>query len=363
MTQRTLILLLTCSSVLLAGCQPQAPADAAPAPVVQPVKLFQVPAQQSAQYRDFPATVEAAQVAQLSFRVAGELAEFPVKAGDDVVRGALVAKLDPRDYQLVVDQAQARFDLAQAQFARTENLVDQGVISPQQFDEVKANLDIARANLDTAKSNLSYTELRAPFAGTIAHLFVERFETVQPQQPIVTLQMNDAIDVSINVPENLFARVRRNSDYRPDVIFASAPDTRYSATLKEWDAVADPATNTYKVVFTLPSPTDLNVLPGMTARVRVDINAVSEQASSAQIIPASAVFTPRTVATDSAPKVWVYDPQSQQVSMRSITVAAVTERGIEVATGLNPGEQIVVAGVHALTDGQQVRPWQKEPGL
>src|SRR5690606_281156 len=116
-------------------------------------------------------------------------------------------------------------------------------ISPQQFDEVKSNLDIARANLETARANVRYTELRAPFAGTIANVLVERFETVQPQRPIATLQMDDAIDVSIRVPENLFARVQRDVDYQPDVIFPVAPERTFPATLKEWDSAADPATN------------------------------------------------------------------------------------------------------------------------
>lgn len=351
----------------LAGCGPAVVEDGdnaqANEAVVQPVKLLTVGANADARLRDFPAVVEAAQVAQLGFRVGGEISSFPVKAGNEVQQGDLIAKLDPTDYQLVVDQAQARFQLAQTQFDRTESLAAQGVISQQQFDEVRANLQVTRANLETAKANLRYTELRAPFAGSIAHVFVEAFETVQPQQPIATLQMDDAIDISINVPEQLFARVQRSTDYQPDVSFAANPEQRYPITLKEWDTTADPATNTYKVVFTMPKPQDLNLLPGMSATVHVDTQAVANKPQVGISVPTSAVFSEPTEAAAAKPRVWVYDPQSQQVQQREVTTGMVTGDAIEITAGLQTGEQIVVAGVHALSEGQKVRPWVKERGL
>lgn len=346
----------------LAGCS-DAPQEKQRAAVIQPVKLHTVSFADGQRVHSFPAVVEAAQVAQLAFRVGGEIQEFPVKAGHEVTQGQLIAKLDPTDYQLVLDQAQARFELAQAQFRRTENLVDQGVISPQQFDEVKSNLEVARANVETARANVRYTELRAPFAGTIAHVFVERYETVQPQRQIATLQMNNAIDVSIRVPEGLFARVQRQTNYQPDVTFAAAPEQKFKASLKEWDSTADPATNTYKVVFTLPAPENLNVLPGMSAMVSVDANAVSKQAEAAILVPTAALFSPTSDAPDQGHFVWVFNPETERVQQRQITVRAVTNQGVEVIDGLTPGEQIVIAGVHALQSEQQVRPWVKERGL
>lgn len=355
-------LLVVFSVLALIACS-EAPAQQETTTTVQPVKLFTVGSANNERYREFPAIIEAAQVAQVAFRVAGEITEFPGQPGVQVKQGDLIAKLDPTDYQLVVDQAQARFELANAQYQRTKNLVDEGVISPQQFDEVKANLEVSRANLDTAKANLNYTELRAPFAGTIAHIFVENFETVQPQRPIATLQMNDAIDISINVPEQLFARVQRRTDYQPDVIFTAQPEKTFKAQLKEWDSTADPATNTYKVVFTMPTPTEFNVLPGMSAVVRFDASAVSTRPNQGVYVPTSAVFSETTEAPQAAPRVWVYDAQSEQVQQRKITTGSVTGSTIEVIDGLREGEQVVVAGVHALHEGQKVRPWVKERGL
>lgn len=363
---QSLVLALSLSGLI--GCD-SAPAQQQAQEVVQPVKLHTVGSLAAQRFREFPAVLEAAQVAQLAFRVGGEIDAFPIKPGTAVQQGELIAKLDPTDYQLVLDQAQARFELAQAQFTRTESLVDQGVISRQQFDETKANLEVARANLETAKANVRYTELRAPFSGTIAHVFVERYETVQPQRPIATLQMDDAIDISIRVPEQLFARVQRQLDYQPEIIFAADPEQTYRAQLKEWDTTADPATNTYEVVFTMPTPAEFNVLPGMSATVRVDSFAVESQATQGILIPTGAVFSNTTSPVDSAQRVWVFEATQGEngttgtVHQRKVKVGRVTDTSIEVIEGLTAGEQIVVAGVHALEEGQQVRPWTKERGL
>lgn len=362
MTSRSLWIGLSLLSVtLLSGCS-----EAVSDPLEtgeRPVKLHQVSIAGGERTRQFPAVVEAAEAAQLAFRVAGELTKLPAQPGRDVAQGDLIAKLDATDYQLVVDEAKARYDLAASQFARSEKLVKDGLMSQAQYDEIKANLDVSRANLDTARANLGYTELRAPFAGSIARLYVENYENVQPQQQIATLQLSDAIDISIRVPENLFARVQRRSEATVDVIFDASPGQRYKAQLKEWDTSADPATNTYKVVFTMPKPMDLNALPGMSATVEVDTRALLAATERLIVIPAQAVFSPLGQEQGEQRFVWVYDPQSQQVEQREVTVGEITNHGIEILSGLSVDEQIVVAGVHQLEPGQRVRPWVRERGL
>lgn len=358
-----LIVITLLSLMGLSACQPAIETAASTDQRGVAVKVYRIDPNQQQRLREFPALVEAAQVAQLAFRVGGELQEFPARAGDEVQQGQLIAKLDPTDFQLVLDQAQARYDLALAQFARSENLAKQGVVSPQQFDEVKANLEIARANRDTAQANLNYSELRAPFAGTIANVMVENFETVQPQRAIATLLLSDAMDISIRVPENLFARVQRNTGYQPEVRFSALPEQRFRATLKEWDSVADPATNTYRVVFTMPTPTEFNLLPGMSATVLVDASAVSNVLSAHPLVPASAVFVPTDRSADSGPYVWLIDPTSQTVSLQPVSVGTVTSQGLEITSGLVFGDHIVSAGVHSLQAGQKVWSWQREPGL
>ncbi|RUO23570.1 efflux RND transporter periplasmic adaptor subunit [Aliidiomarina iranensis] len=335
---------------------------------LRPVKLITVGSDHNADIRSFPAVVEATQTADLTFRVGGELIELPWRPGHVVEKGDLIAALDPTDYRLTAEQAKARAELAQAQYDRIAQLAEQNIISRSQFDEAKAELQVAQANLNTAETNLSYTELHAPFAGVIANLHVELYENIGPQQPIITLQVDDMVDVRIQVPEQLFAQVRRDLNYQPDITFESLPNQVFKGQIREWDRIADSATNTYRVVFTLPKPETGNILPGMTASVMIDSNQVLPTNGNSINIPIGAVFTPpdRALAEDIR-MVWVYEPAAEgsrgELTARQVTIGAASSSSISILDGLNIGEHVVIAGVHQLEEGEQVRPWIRERGL
>lgn len=348
---------ITATFTTLLACSDPAAENSAPQQA-RPAQLMQVDETQGPRLREFPAVVQAAKVAQLTFRVAGEVTHLPARPGTEVKQGDLIARLDPTDYQLAVDQAKARYELAESQYERNKVLVKEGVMSDAQFDQIESQRAVAKSNYETAKANLRYTRLTAPFDGVVANLAVEAYENVQAKQPIVTLQISNAIDVSIQVPETLFARVKRQTDYQPEVRFDAAPGRTFPAHLKEWDSQSDGATNSYEVVFTLPRPDGINILPGMTATVIVDINQVTRSSQTGVIVPTKAVFTEN--ADDAY--VWVVDNE-MRVKKRRITPGSMTNQGLTVLDGLSAGETIVTAGVHQLTEGQQVREWKRERGL
>lgn len=344
------------AAVVIAACSEQAEVNETQQ--ARPARLMQVTEADGPRLREFPAVVEAAKVAQLTFRVAGEITELPARPGTEVKQGDLIAQLDPTDYQLAVDQAKAQYELASSQYERNKVLVNEGVMSEGQFDQIESELAVAKSNYETAKANLRYTKLTAPFDGVVANLAVEAYENVQAKQPIVTLQISNAIDISINVPEKLFAKVKKQTDYQPEVRFDAAPEFTYPAHLKEWDSQSDGATNAYEVVFTLPKPQDINVLPGMTATVIVDINEVLRSSQIGMVVPAKAVFS----ETNDASYVWVVN-DDMRVQKRKVNVGPMTNDGLTVLEGLQEGETIVIAGVHQLKENQQVREWQRERGL
>ncbi|RUO37493.1 efflux RND transporter periplasmic adaptor subunit [Aliidiomarina shirensis] len=364
---RSLItLIIATAAISLTACSetPSAPEDKP----LRPVKLITVGSDDSGDIRSFPAVVEATQTADLTFRVGGELTELPWRPGHEVEQGDLIAALDPTDYRLTAEQARARAELAQAQYDRIEQLAEQNIISRSQFDEAKAELQVAQANLNTAETNLGYTKLHAPFAGVIANLHVELYENIGPQQPIITLQVDDMIDVRIQVPEQLFAQVRRDLSYQPDITFESLPGQTFKGQIREWDRIADSATNTYRVVFTLPKPEIGNILPGMSASVIIDSSQVMPETNNGITIPIGAVFTPTDeMLAENIRRVWIYQPAEQgsqgTLTARQVTIGAASSSGISILDGLNIGEHVVVAGVHRLEEGQAVRPWIRERGL
>ncbi|TRW50378.1 efflux RND transporter periplasmic adaptor subunit [Aliidiomarina halalkaliphila] len=361
---RTALLIIPFVALFVSACSEVAQETS---DVLRPVNLYTVGHHSSGDIRRFPAVVEATQTADLTFRVGGEIHELPWRPGQAVNQGDLIAALDPTDYELTVAQAQARAELAEAQFRRLERLLDQNIISASQFDEARAEVQVARANLNTAKANLGYTRLTAPFAGVIANLHVELYENIGPQQPVVTLHVDDMIDVSIQVPERLFAQVRRETQYQPDIVFDSMPDTIFKGQLRQWDRIADPATNTYRVVFTLPTPKNGNILPGMTASVIIDSQQVLPQQQDTVRVPISAVFVPPNSPLQHQERmVWVYQSENGDsgiLEQRRVTIGPASSSDILIVAGLQQGEQVVIAGVHQLHEGQRVRPWVRERGL
>lgn len=352
------LLLLT-----LSGCGEQASTQVQ-AEITRPVKIFQVKDPAAESFRNFPAEVEANADSKLAFRVSGQIIEFPKKAGNEVTKGQLLARLDPQDFKLLLDDRQARYELAKSQFERAKLLLEKKLSSQADYDQAKANLSVSLSSLNSAKTDLEYTELRAPFSGNIAKVFVENHENVQAKQTVLTLQTRDVVDISMQMPENIASRVKKDVQYQPTVIFDSHPAQKFLVTVKEWDTQADPTTLTYKVVFSLPTPKTFNVLPGMTANIRMDLSKVTHDSSNSFLLPVSAVFTGTDSPVSSQTRhVWKYNPQSQTVSQADITVGSIKSQGIEVLTGIEPGDQVVSAGVHFLSEGMKVRPWNREKGL
>ncbi|MDP2562254.1 efflux RND transporter periplasmic adaptor subunit [Psychrobium sp. 1_MG-2023] len=332
-------------------------------PIVPMVKIIDIDGLSQSSERQFPAQVEANNDSHLAFRVSGEVQKFLVKAGNRVEKGQILAQLDPRDYNISVADREARHALALSQFNRTKQLLERELASQSQFDEARASLLVAESNLNSAKTALEYTTLRAPYAGTIAKVFVEKHQNIQAQQVILNLQNFDRVDVSIHLSEKLVATIDKQTKYQPDVVFDSMPDERFKLTVKEWDAQADPVTRSYKVVFTMALPADKNILPGMSGTVFADLAQVTKQDFSHVVLPVAAVFSASEQPVNSPEKFVWRVAQDMTVSRIPVRVGQLTESGVIITDGLEGNELIVGAGVHHLRQGMKVRPWVRERGL
>jgi RND family efflux transporter MFP subunit len=353
--------------VSLTACsQPEPPP---PPEVARPAKLFTVVGPDEFMMRSFPGEVQASDEANLAFRVSGKLVEFPANRGILVNQGDLLARLDPSDYQADVNQAQAQYDLAVAQFDRAAELVGRQLISQAEYDQRLALKKVRKSDLTRATNNLDYTQLFAPFDGVVARRLSENFESVAAGHVVLILQTKQMIDVIVDLPESIVARVERVRAKRKtkpvQVRFGSTSDRTYTAHYKEHETNADPATLTFKVTFSLPTPDDLNVLPGMSATVIADLSGLfSEETAGVTLVPIEAVFSAEEEPLDADRRqVWIVDPDSMRTTRRDVKVGPLTGQNIAILEGLDAGELIVAAGVNAVQEGMWVRPMKRERGL
>jgi RND family efflux transporter MFP subunit len=350
-------LTLACLATLFLSACSKEEAPVGP-PASRPVKVFTVEGGSAAAIRRFPARVEASQRAELSFRVSGQLAEIKVREGDLVQQGELVARLDPADYEIILEDREATFDNAQRNFARAKELIVDGNISRLDYDRMEADSRTAAAALSAAKKDMEYTELRAPFSGRIAQRVVENFEEVLAKQTVFFLQNVGFLDVVIDLPESLIRSLRANSAHEQRDIdhkitalvgFEDRPGASFPLTIKEIATKANDQTQTYPVTFNMRAPEDFTVLPGMTAQVEVDFSKIIVN-DAAKWVPARAVQADGSLS----PRVWVLDSASMTVSSQAVVIGRMSGSMVQVTDGLNGGEEIVSVGAPYLAEGMKV---------
>jgi RND family efflux transporter MFP subunit len=344
----------------LAACDDGEPVATQPAS--RPVKVFVVEGGEVDAVRSFPGKVDASQRAELAFRVSGKLQEVLVKEGDLVEEGQVLARLDPTDYEIVLEDRQAKFDNSERNFKRARDLVKDGNISRLDFDRMEAEYRSATAALSQARKDLDYTVLIAPFRGRIAQRDVENFEEVLAKSTVMWLQNIDQLDIVINLPESVVRSARggvsrdgmsadghTNPAVRATAQFEGRGDQTFTLRPKEIATKADPQTQTFAATFTMAAPTTFTVLPGMTATVLLDLSELVTR-DRVKWIPARAVQADAGLE----PRVWVLDPVAMTVASRAVSIGRMSGSMIEITGGLDGGEEIVAVGAPYLAEGMRV---------
>ena len=336
----------------LAGCDQKSP----PAPDVRPVRTIIVARRPVADQQKLTGVIRAQDEVNLAFRLDGRMIERKVQVGDKVEFGQAIASLDPQNQQNAQRSAEAALSAAQGQltqarntFDRQQTLLNQGFTTRALFDQAQqalqsaqAQVDLTQAQLNSARDQLGYTALRADAGGVVTATGAEPGEVVRAGQTIVKIARQGGRDAVFDVSQLTF----RIAPDDPQVRVALTDDSSVTALgrVREVSPEADPATHTYAVKIGLIDPP-----PAM--RLGATVTGVLELSSAEQIeVPASAL-------TKSAGKaaVWIVDPASSTVSLRTIEVARDDPASVVVAGGLQPGEIVVTAGIQSLRPGQKVR--------
>jgi multidrug efflux system membrane fusion protein len=196
-----------------------------------------------------------------------------------------------------------------------------------------------------SRNQAAYATLVADREGVITAVNVEAGQVVTAGQPLMKLAGEDEREVAIAVPENRLAELKAAPSL--GIALWAQPGKLYHAKIREIAPAVDATTRTFAVRVSM---LDADAAPawGMTANVI----AIGESSPSFVLLPLTAIYRDNDRAA-----VWVYDPQTQQVQLRPVSIAQYREDGAVVRDGVRNGEWVVAAGVHKLTEGQKVRPY------
>lgn len=305
-------------------------------------------------------TVAAAAETDLAFTLPGRLAERRVAAGDLVAAGAVLAVLDPEDAEAALRGAEANVAAAQAQVsqaqdaeARAQKLKDRGVASDVQLEQAtraritaEAALEQAEAARAAAADRRASTTLTAPEAGIVTATLAEPGATLGAGQPVLHLASIDRREVVIDVTEAELVGLTRDARFR--VTLAADPGVTATARAGSVDPVAERATRTRRVHLTLQDPPE-----GMRLGALVSVLPITGAAALPRL-PVQAVLTDAP-----QPAVWVVtraEPGAATgtVSRRPVSPGLRLGDSVLIGAGLDPGDEVVIRGVHSLTEGAAV---------
>ena len=303
-------------------------------------------------------TMEAVKGVTVSADLPGTVARIGFDSGQSVKAGDVLVELDTRQERAQLAALEAQRDLARVNFGRTQQLVNEGVVSRMEYDQATSQQKATEANVAEIRATIERKTIRAPFSGTLGIRQVNLGQYLSAGQPIVSLQALNPIYVNFGVPQQIVAQSLVGRTLR--VTKEDLPSIAFSGRVTAIDSVVNEATRNVQVQATLPNP-EGKLRPGMFVQVEVVLGA----GQSVIALPASAInYAPYGdsvfVITDlKSPSGKTYRGVHQQF------VKIQGSRGDQVAviSGVNPGDEVVTSGVFKLRNGAAVQVNNKvQPG-
>lgn len=306
---------------------------------------------------EYPALIYSLQDTSMAFEVSGKITKFYYKEGELVKKGSVIAKLDDTIYKANYNLALANYKQAQLDYKRYKKLYESRTIAKRDFEKVKQSLDVNRSNYNIAKKKLGDTKLRAEFDGIMAKKLVKDFERITEKQSIIRLQDNSAYKVKFFAPESDILQVQEKINAQSAskavdfYVTLGESDKRIPARFLDISTTAEEISRTFEVTLKIETQKNMNILPGMTAKVNV---IGKDNKKQNMFIPVSAVFSDSTKES----YVWIID-ENRKVHKQKIETGRLQNDSIEIIKGLDKSSKIVTSGVRFLKENDLVKEYRK----
>jgi len=370
MKRISIVLLSSLLLLAVAGCssgnaKPTATAPAMPAPLVT---VTAAKAQDVPRYLDEIGHNAAFETVTVTPQVGGRIVERHFKDGDNVRKGQLLFVIDPRPFKAQVDAAQATLsqnkaalELAKIQFARDAEIVNTRAISREDYDTKKNAVDVSQAQveasqaaLETAKLNLEYCYIYSPIDGRAGARLVDIGNVVQANTTaLLSIQRVDPIYAIFTITERDLPEVQRlmAQGLKAQVWLATdQPNHPRSGKIEFLDNAVQNGTGTVNLRATIPNA-DRHFWPGQFVNVKL----VLSTQKGAVLIPNEA-----TQISQKGPFVFVVKGDDT-AELRPVVLGQRQGTDVAIASGLEAGERVVVAGQLTVRPGGKVREAQSSP--
>lgn len=289
----------------------------------------------------FNSTLETESVVDIYPRINGQVDQLLVEEGDFVKAGTALLKIDDRELRVDAAEAQATLEREQADFTRTEGLFKRGLVNEQEYENDRFALSQAQLRADRAAIRYDYATVVAPFDGVISEREVQVGARVATGTKLFSFVSLQDMVAKVFVPGRYLTSI--SNDQSAQITSEFLPDRSYAAWVKRISPIIDPASGTFKVTVGVREP-DAAIVPGLFVRASI----TTEERPDALLIPKRAV---------------VYEGGSQYVftvrrnrAMRiALDAGFENQTMIEVRSGLEEGDSVIVLGQSGLKDKAPVK--------
>ncbi|HSE97733.1 MAG TPA: efflux RND transporter periplasmic adaptor subunit [Blastocatellia bacterium] len=302
-------------------------------------------------------------------KLSGRVLQIKVDTGQVVQRGALIAVIEDAEIvqqverakasiavgEAAVSQRQAELNNARAELDRSRHLLNEGLVSRQQFDEAQTRYKVAESQLELARAqtrqseaeqrelNIRHEQTRiySPMSGYVARRLVDVGAMVNPSTPIVTVVSVNTMVINANAPERDIARIKPG--VRAVVLLDSLPGRQYEGRVMRISPILDPQTRNGVVEIDIQNRG--GELKGeMFARAELDLGTTRE-----------AVFVPRDALVYRGDQPGVYLLEGDVARFRPVETGLTQEDRVEVVSGLKEEETVITRGANVIKEGDRVR--------
>lgn len=289
----------------------------------------------------FSSNLEAEREVQVIAEASRLVTALLVEEGDRVRRGQVLIRLQSDEQKSAVAKAQSQLDKAAREYERQQRLYEQELISEEAFNNATYELDQLKISLADAERELGYTNVRAPIAGTITQRLVNLGDHINMGEPLFDIVDFDSLVARVYVPEKNLPALREGLSAR--IASEALGNDAHQGSIKRIAPVVDPRSGTVKVTVAVGNQQGLR--PGMY----VDVDLVTATRQDALLVPKRALVYDND-------QIFVFRLGDERRVERVLVEPSLTDKfNVEPAAGLDPGDQVVVAGQAGLKDGALVR--------
>src|SRR5688572_804080 len=286
------------------------------------------------------APLEARGESQVIAKTSGVALSVLVEEGQAVKAGQVLVRLDASRAALQAAQTAALMGKLEANYKRSVTLAEQKLMSANDIDQIRFDLENARAANRLANLELSYANVLAPISGVIAERKIKTGNFVQINTPIFRIVDNSQLEATLNVPEREVSTLKQGLGV--DLQVDALPGREFSGTIDRIAPVVDSGSGTFRVVCTFAGGNPLQA--GIFGRIRIDYDQRTD-----------ALVVPRVALLEDEGDPAVYAVKAGKAVRVPVKLGYLDGQWAEVRQGLKVGDQVVTAGKVALREGSPVQ--------